>query len=428
MSDSSLFSGHFLAGWGVVAALTFGISLGFLSEGDNPATRPDKAGSSTFSRSAIGFAGFAEMLRLLQITVVQSRADSLAKVGQGSVLVVAAPPTTENALSIVRQMLQGTATVLVLPKWRGQPDLTSPDKIKAVQLLPQEEVERVLALVDPKAQVVRPGSADIMPINQLSGPPTLGAPQLVRSTVFRPLIANSDGMLVGYMRRGEREMVLVADPDIISNHGLAMGYNADIALAVINWSRKDGDMVVFDETSHGYVSRPTHPAMMLFQFPFLLVTGQVVLAMLLLIWAGIGRFGAALPLPPPLAQGSHGLISDIAGLLEYGRHHRSVIRRYLDAMAEVTGRRLYAERWEPVGRLFRAGKAGPAKLHCAEADRIFKDAGSDGQNEGRRLLLAAQAAHQWKEELLHGCRGGFSDRRGDTWRGAEGGGGAGTHH
>jgi len=73
---------------------------------------------------------------------------------------------------------------------------------------------------------------------------------------------------------------VLADPDVIANHGLARDGNAALAVAVIGRLRAGNGGVVFDETVHGYVAKPANPFMLLFRFPFVVATAQGLLAAL----------------------------------------------------------------------------------------------------------------------------------------------------
>src|SRR5260370_945681 len=82
---------------------------------------PDSVGPSTFSRSAIGHAGIAEVLAQLSIPVVKSRSSSLEKLSPGSVLVIAEPRPSGQTEDAIRTLMKASTILLVLPKWTGEP-------------------------------------------------------------------------------------------------------------------------------------------------------------------------------------------------------------------------------------------------------------------------------------------------------------------
>ena len=117
MNGESIFSRRLLIVWIVAAALTFAVSLYFMGSKD----QGDTVGPSAYSRSAIGYAGIADVLQKLGVDVVKSRYDSLGKLTSGSVLVIAEPrpgPATERT---IRTLLKADTVLLILPKWTGAP-------------------------------------------------------------------------------------------------------------------------------------------------------------------------------------------------------------------------------------------------------------------------------------------------------------------
>ncbi len=63
MSGQSVFSPRLLIGWIAAAIAIFAVSLYFMTHGESKKIGSDTIGPSTFSRSAIGYAGIAETLQ-----------------------------------------------------------------------------------------------------------------------------------------------------------------------------------------------------------------------------------------------------------------------------------------------------------------------------------------------------------------------------
>jgi len=103
MTGDPIFSQRLLIGWIVAAVLTFAVSLYFMGNGSQG---NDTVGPSTFSRSAIGYAGLADVLQRLDIPVVKSRYDSLGKLAAGSVLVIAEPLPGAKTEETMRTLLK----------------------------------------------------------------------------------------------------------------------------------------------------------------------------------------------------------------------------------------------------------------------------------------------------------------------------------
>lgn len=402
MSAERLLPRRPLVAWAVAAAVVFSSSLvAMMGRDEDGAERPDEAGPSTYSRSAIGHAGYLRLLRKLGIRATASQADSPLKTNDGGVLVVAEPRADADGLARTKALLgQGGDVLLVLPKRAGVPLAANPGWLGAARLLDLAAVDRVMALVDEAALVVRPSAPPAWPIQDLRATPTLPSPQLVVSRQLEPMIGGPDGMLVGEAEIDDLRVVVLSDPDVIANHGLALGDNAALAVQILDLLREPAGNVVFDETIHGYVERPVHPLVLLLQFPTLLLALQGVLALGLLAWSAAGRFGAPEPLPRALPLGSATLIETGAELLDRPAHHRLMARRYLDLTLAELAARLHA----PPGLggaalaawLDRVAGARGVAPGAAALELRLAAAGDDPA----ALVGVAGAAFAWKQEIL----------------------------
>jgi hypothetical protein len=132
MSSETDFSGRLLAGWIAGAVVVFAVSLYLMGGGE--VSGPESTGASTFSRSAVGHAGIADVLQRLGIAVVKSRYNSLEKLAPRSVLVIAEPRPGQQSEEAIRTLLKADRILLVLPKWTGLPSEQSPGWIREVRL------------------------------------------------------------------------------------------------------------------------------------------------------------------------------------------------------------------------------------------------------------------------------------------------------
>jgi Domain of unknown function (DUF4350) len=417
-----VFSPRLLAVWIAAALLTFGASLYFGSGGGGP-SRADTTGPSAFSRSAIGYAGLVDILRRLGIAVAESRTDP-PRPGKGGVLVLAEPPLDARWIEGAARLLQAPKVLLILPKWQGQASRTHKGWIDQATLQPEIAPQFVLGLAVPKARVKRVEKAAAWTTNTLGVAPSLGAPvQLVVSDRLKPLIGSADGMLLGELAEKGRRLWVLADPEALDNHALGKPGNAEFAVALARAllaGAPPGGGLVFDETLHGYAALPASPFLLLFRFPFAIATGLGALALLLLLWATLGRFGAPEPAPPALAAGKSGLIANAAELLDFAGHRRSVARRYVESSLRDAAQRLHAPR-ELAGTdlldwLGRLGTARGVSIDCAALARQ-----ADSVADAPGLTALARAIHQWKGEIVDGASGDPRARGRAAPRGAQGG-------
>jgi hypothetical protein len=404
MSGEPIFSRRLLLGWIVGAVVVFAISLYFMGGGELGG--PDSVGPSTFSRSAIGHAGIAEVMTQLGIPVVKSRSSSLDKLGAGSVLVIAEPRRTGPAEEAVRTLLKADTILMVLPKWTGLPSEQKSGWLREVTEGPTLDAQWALALVAPRGEVVREKTAVQWTTNALHVTPDPELPvQLVKGDRLRPIIGGSQGMLVGELTDKGRKVWVLADPDIIANHGLAREGNAALAVALIKALRQGEGSVVFDETVHGIVVRPVSPFLLLFRFPFVVATAQGLLAVALLLWAALGRFGAPQSAPPALSAGREGLLQNMAKLAEFTGHQDVIVKRYVQETVRDVAVALHAPReLSGAGLTAWLQRVGLARGVAIDCEAVLRQAAETGvrRRGPSALVRLARDIHQWKGEIVDG--------------------------
>lgn len=386
-----LFSVRLVAGWLAAAALTCAVSLTFLVRDDGPAHRPDEAGPTIYSRSALGYAALYHTLGQLGVPVGENTAESMPMRGV-AVVVIAEPSDEQSVLAHVRDTLRrAPAVLLVLPKHRGKADPERPWMLRSDRLLPLESVQRVLTVLDDRATVDRFGAVRTWSGHEpLPTAPDTNASQLVHGNL-EPLVSSRDGVLAGQTLH--RRIVVVSDPDIFENHGIARGDNARIAVALLQRLRGDGTgRVVFDEVPHGYVSHPLGIVRLLFTFPFVLVTLQIALAVGLLMWSAAARFGAPRQREPALPLGKRSLVEGGSRLLAFGGRLPYVLGRYAEALLRETAARVHAPRGltppELAAWFDRTGRPVPA---VAAAPAAAPDVSA--------ALEAAQSMYRWRNDV-----------------------------
>jgi hypothetical protein len=405
MSDESIFSGRLLIGWIAGAVVIFAVSMFLL--GSRGYTGRDSTGPSTFSRSALGHAGIAELLQRLDIAVVKSASDSLERLTAGGVMVVAEPNSGNQAEEALRPLLRAPIVLLVLPKWVGQPDEQRPGWLRRVGERSIGDAQSALNLVVRGMSVVRESGSDRWTTNALGLTPDVHTPiQLMRGGNLRPIIAGERGMLVGELTERNRRIWVLSDPDVIANHGLAREGNAALAVALIKRLRGANGNVVFDETIHGYSTLASSPFLLLFRFPFVVATMQGLIAIALLLWATMARFGAPQSVPPPLSAGRAGLLQNMAKLIEFTGHQQVMIRRYVTETVRDVARQLHAPRALTgsalIAWLQRVGGARGVTVDCVALMRQAGELGEGTRRDQASLVRLARDTHRWRGDMLHG--------------------------
>jgi hypothetical protein len=405
--NDRVFSPRLVLIWIMALASTFLVSLAVMSFGGGDKGEMSQAASpNTFSRSAIGHAAFAELLRQLDIPVVQSTFASRGKLGSGGVLVIAEPEILGEPLAPLSDLLKAPKVLLILPKRYGLPDEGNPRWIAQSGLIPVSVATAALAAAAPDGGIDRRDAAQGWSTNRLGIAPDPVAPiQLMRSPQLTPIVANGDEMLVGGVEKAGRQLWILSDPDVVANHGIVQADNAAFAVALIDALRKAGAPVVFDETIHGFAGAPPSPVKLLFTFPYALATALGVAAIGLLLWATLARFGPPERMPA-LPAGKYRLIGNAARLLDDGGHQRVIVRRYVEVVMRDIARRLHAPRGLSDAALVewfrRAEETRGITLDCGAIYRRAIAAAEMKRDDGALLLPIARDIYRWKGAMLDG--------------------------
>lgn len=407
-------------------AILFALSVLLHAYDYTPESHGAKSRPGAFSTSAVGHAGMYDILKRLGFPVLRSAGNTLGMLDGRGTLVVAEPSLSLVTAEDGRRLLDVPRLLLVLPKWHGKADEERPAWLESVTPMHLDTVRQTLALVTARGDVTRTDWPAEWEHNRLgiapSKPDGANVVQLVRpldtrqtSYGLKPVVGNKDGMLVGEIADGDRRIWVLADPDVMANHGIGEGNNAAFMVKLVDTLRflnnKDaGAAIVFDETVHGYREAEGSFVKLLFRFPFVVVTALLAASGILLLCAGAGRFGSPEKPNPVLDFGKSGLISNSARLLDYAGYHAGTLQRYIVMTVRTTAQALHApsnlDAIQLAAWLDRIGKARGASVSCTailhEAARA-RGGGGDGNNANvPRLFECARAIHTWKGEILHG--------------------------
>jgi len=214
-----------------------------------------------------------------------------------------------------------------------------------------------------------------------------------------PVVFDRERTLVGRRELADGEIWVLADPDVLNNAGLRNPENARFIVSLIDHLR-DGGPVIIDETVHGY-QQSTSLFRLLFRFPLVLATTQMMLCVLIAMWAALVRFGPRRAARPPLAPGKEFLIRNTATLLQFGGHHAEALQRYLGATVQQVRYALNAPpglshaelvQWLERIRVVRAGTVAlPALEEAVQRPDLSPS----------RVLELAATIHRWRMEMMN---------------------------
>ena len=405
MSDSEFMRPRALAAIVASMAIAFALSMLLTLKGSDQVD--ESVGANSFSRSAIGHRGFYELLQKLGYSVSRDYGDATEKLKGDPVLVLSEPFADPKTLVSLKQLEEARTVLLVLPKWRAWRDFEHKGWAGGVTPVFKDDVNSVLATVG-RGEIARVAQPAPFESDLIDWTPTIsGEAQLIVNSDLEPVVASADGVLLGKRRRGQKRLFVLSDPDVLANQGIGKGDNAYLVEGVMPFLGGARARIVFNEAIHGETGDPRAPPpdllKLLARFPYPLAAAQLLLGLLLLFSATIGRFGAPQPAPKPLSAGKRGLIANTARLLDYAGHRTSVLRRYVEVTIRDTARRLKApkqlDETALISWLQRLGRARGVKSDCGA---ILADAARAIASDRQTPFAAARAIHAWKMEILDG--------------------------
>lgn len=330
---------------GVAAIITIGFAaflamLYFLASG----ATGEESRSNEAHASAGGLHGYAGLSRLLEsngqdVNLSRDRAGL-----ETSGLLILTPRFNSDPQAIAKILKTRSRTgptLLILPKWQTAPPprdlpeeqaetlgedwirLVNPSTPQWLAELPEPfAISRGLAVPNDRAPAVWSGMgrSGVLPT-----PVAATAPSAAK---YEPLISDGAGRLLaleivgepGSNYRGDAEpLIVVVDPDLVNNYGLADPGRAAAALSIVR-SAGYGDMndVTFDLTLAG-LGDATNLLTLAFQPPFLAATICLVLALLIVAWRAFMRFGPTAAPARQIAFGKARLVENGAGLIVRAR-------------------------------------------------------------------------------------------------------------
>ena len=377
-SDSP-FSARAVLAMLVVGGAAFLLLLYAIGAGWNG--RHDRDGGAHAAANGLnGFAGLVKLLEAAGEDVSLSRSEG--QLDDEGLLVLTPPMGTdgEALAEIIAARRETGPTLVILPKWWAGnaaqvPGLKAPGGwVVLGDSEAPEWITDLAGLDQAKVQIVERKRWEGM---GLAG--ALPAPRQVlslNSPRVLPLVTDEKGdVLAGYLddggaypvlddaagmppRNAEDEdldaslwsVVIVAEPDLLDNYGLADQQRARLALKLIQTAKEGEDLpVVFDLTLPG-LGRSENLMTLAFTPPFLAATLCLILAGMVIAWRGLRRFGPPVAEAPAFAMGKRQLARNGAGLIERARRIHLLGPPYAALIAARIAGRLGLREADPEAR------------------------------------------------------------------------------
>ncbi|HZF94705.1 MAG TPA: hypothetical protein VEZ20_07510 [Allosphingosinicella sp.] len=349
------------------------------------------------SRTAIGFQG---LVRLVELGGGRSRIvrDEEGQDTEDLLVVTVEAQTDPERLAALLGRRQEKATLVILPKWDVVRDPNRRGRVLADGLLSEALMERVLDNGEPVRVIRGPGGgAPLEGQDFLEGiaAPAPRETQAASHELLTPLLTRGDGAVLAQW--GESPHFLLADPDLMNNHGLADPAAARAAIEILNVLSPTGaESIAFDLTLNG-LGTDRSPLRLALEPPFLPLTLALFVAALLAGLHGAFRFGAPAEAGRAIAFGKSQLVENSAGLFKLARREHRAGGAYAELVRETaahqSGAHLALGDAELDAYLDRVSPEGRPKFSQLAARA--RDASDSSQ-----LLAAARALFQWKKDLI----------------------------
>jgi hypothetical protein len=381
---------------GLIFAATFAFAALLLLlayGGDSRSGRGDRADSR--SVAATGFKGLVDLVGALG----QAHLDETTDEWADHLLIVTLDQRHRPA--DVRALLDQRGnypTLIILPKWatvndpehRGWVRALEPGMGRMFGRHFGESARVSLTSGRPPASV--PGEGVLEGLD-IAVPPNA---QTISGGELTPVAALPDGgALIAQL--GSRPHFVVADPDLMNNHGLRDPARARGALAILQRMNGREAPIDFDLTRGGGRSDRPSLLQLAFEPPLLAMTLALFVAALLAGFYGAFRFGPARREQRAIALGKAALVENSAGLIRLARREARLGGAYADVVRTEAARATGAPSWLGSEKLDayldRLGRAGEARFTVlAAAVAAATDRAS--------LMAAARELHEWKRGLV----------------------------
>ena len=352
-------------------------------------------GTHALSNAATGFSGLVGLAEKTGRNPVVVRAESQL---DSEDLAVITPDTARANLAGILSQRGSRVTLIVLPKWETERDPKRPAWVRVGGLLSPYQPEGVLAPAW-ELKVTRRrthnealvNAAETLPLNVSFVAPRIE--QTISGPKLEPIITDGEGrILLG--ESSERPLYVLADPDLLNNHGMGDERQARSALALLDYLNSTGaNSILFDVTANG-LGHSRSPLKLAFDPPFLAVTLTIFAAMLLAGAQALFRFGAPRRPERAIAFGKAALVDNSAALIRKAGREPRLGARYAEVIRERAA------------SLFRLGPSASRelvdqRLEALNSRTSFTALAAAAANAQRRddLLAAAQSLHQWVEEV-----------------------------
>jgi hypothetical protein len=371
-----------------IAMLVLGAYAPDLRSGKN-------GGAHALSNAATGFSAIVRLAEATGRNPVIVRSQGAF---ESEDLAVITPEAAATPLGDILERRGPRATLIVLPKWATAADELRPGWVRVPGLVPVFEPEGVLAPTYELKLTRRKTQGEPLRTVAEGAPAGLrflapSVTQSIRGANLQPLITDErGGVILGKV--GDRPLYVLADPDLLNNHGMGDSRQAAGAVAMLDYlNSTNAESILFDVTANG-LGGTRSPLKLAFDPPFLGVTLTIFAAMLLAAIQATVRFGSPHIPERAIAFGKAALVDNSAALIRKAGREASLGSRYVDVIRQ---RAVQLFRLAPT----LSNDMLDQRLEWLNPRRSFSElarAMDEARNRGE-LVARAQSLHHWIEEV-----------------------------
>jgi len=212
-----------------------------------------------------------------------------------------------------------------------------------------------------------------------------------------PLFADDRGSVVAWYALGRGSVVIVTDETLFENGRIAKADNARLAYNLAAFGLAPGDMVAFEEWTHGYQTGDTWWSVT--PWPMRLGLSVIFSALALALLGAVWRFGPAAKLPDNTERTSEEYVTSMAMLLDRGRAARKAIHDLGQIALHAAARSVGLPDSAPASLIatrLRGSEAGDRRAH--DLITLERLTGYEHPSPAE-LIQAAQLSHTLRKDL-----------------------------
>lgn len=346
------------------------------------------------SKSAVGFAGAPILMKHLGVPAVVSR--TRPRRPQDAVMILT--PDWSLSPDELKAYPKGAITLIVLPKWMVAADPMRRGFVRKIDIMAAPQAQALLASYAKTSKVTAakgryrytlrgegPFAGQALP----SGP--VDRLQTISGDGWVPALTDNQGRAVLAYSRKTPGIWVLADPDLLNNHGLSSLDTARTATAILETAREGERSLIFDVTLNGY-ERGRGIWRLMLEPPWLAATLIGTMAAVLMGVHALARFGQPLRRERAFPLGARALVDNSADLVRMARREHELAPAYAaltrSLVVRAGGGHASEEHWlEHLAE--RRGAAAPGELAAeAETAKTRDD-----------LLAVARKLYDWRGEM-----------------------------